>query len=140
MLLFASYGFNAVGLDISPTATEEAKKTQADLNLELKYPVKHAKEGRGEARFITADFFMDSFLSETHGSPEGDRKFDLIYDYTFLCALPPALRPTWAARMSTLLSPEGRLICMEYPLGKDPKTGGPPHGNRDAICWKIRKS
>lgn len=140
VLLFASYGFNAVGLDISPTATEEAKKTQADQDLEQKYPVKHVKEGRGEARFITADFFMDNFLSETHGSSESDRKFDLIYDYTFLCALPPALRPKWATRMSTLLSPTGRLICMEYPLGKDPKTGGPPHGNRTAFCRKVRIS
>lgn len=49
-------------------------------------------------------------------------------DYTFLCALPPSLRPQWAARMSQLLSPTGRLICVEFPLGKDPKLGGPPHG------------
>lgn len=127
-MLFSSYGFNAVGLDISPTATEEARKLQEDINLHQQYPVKNVQEGRGEARFITADFFMDNFLSESHGSPNGDRKFDLIYDYTFLCALPPAFRPKWSARMGELLSPAGRLICMEYPLGKDPKTGGPPHG------------
>lgn len=128
VLLFASYGFNAVGLDISPTASEEAKKFEASLDLDQQYPVANAREGRGEARFITADFFMDNFLSESHGSPDGDRQFDVIYDYTFLCALPPAMRPRWAARMSELLSTTGRLICMEYPLGKDPKTGGPPHG------------
>ena len=128
VLLFSSYGFNAVGLDISPTATEEALKVQADQGREQQYPVKNIQDGRGEARFITADYFMDNFLSETHGSPSSDRKFDLIYDYTFLCALPPALRPKWAARMSELLSPTGSLICMEFPLGKSPKLGGPPHG------------
>ena len=112
VLLFGSYGLNAVGLDISPTAVEEARKVQADQGREQQYPVKSIQDGRGEARFITADFFMNNFLSETHGTPQSDRKFDIIYDYTFLCALPPSLRPQWAARMTELLSPNGRLICM----------------------------
>jgi hypothetical protein len=30
--------------------------------------------------------------------------------------------------MSELLSPSGRLICLEWPLGKAPEEGGPPHG------------
>ena len=128
MLLFASYGFNAVGLDISPTATEEAQKVMDDQGREQRYPVQNIQNGRGEVRFITADFFMQNFLSETHGTTSSDRTFDLIYDYTFFCALPPTLRPKWAARMSELLSPTGRLICMEYPIGKSLKSGGPPHG------------
>jgi len=48
----------------------------------------------------------------------------------FLCALPPALRPSWAARQSSLLSPTGRLICLEFPTYKPPSTGGPP--------WALR--
>lgn len=58
VLLFSSYGFNAVGLDISPKAVEEARKVQADQGKEQQYPVKNIQDGRGEARFITADFFM----------------------------------------------------------------------------------
>lgn len=79
--------------------------------------------GRGETKFILSDFFKDEFFPETNGGG-----FDLIFDYTFLCALPPELRPPWAKRMSELLAPAGRLVCLEWPLGKDPKEGGPPHG------------
>lgn len=130
VLLFSSYGFNAVGLDAAPYAKEEALKLQQEQGKDQQYPVQNIQDGRGEVRFITGDFFSDNFLSETHGASGTDRRrdFDLIYDYTFLCALPPELRPKWAARMSKLLAPTGRLICIEYPLGKDPKTGGPPHG------------
>lgn len=39
--------------------------------------------------------------------------------------------------MSALLSPSGRLICMEYPLGKDPKTGGPPHGLESKVYEQL---
>ena len=58
VLLFSSYGFNAVGLDISPAAAEEAQKFKAEQGREQQYPVKNIQDGRGEARFITADFFM----------------------------------------------------------------------------------
>lgn len=44
----------------------------------------------------------------------------------FLSALPPSLRPAWAASMARLLSPTGRLICLEFPSNKEPSTGGPP--------------
>lgn len=95
---------------------------------EQHYSLKDTRNGRGEAKFILANFFVDGdFLSNTHPDTE-DRTFDLIYDQTFLCALDPSMRPKWAARMGELLSPSGHLICMEYPLGKDPKLGGPPHG------------
>jgi len=30
--------------------------------------------------------------------------------------------------MSELLAPEGFLVCLEWPLQKSPKEGGPPHG------------
>jgi hypothetical protein len=30
--------------------------------------------------------------------------------------------------MSQLLAKEGRLLCLEFPLYKDPKTQGPPFG------------
>ena len=94
--------------------------------------------GRGESHFICADFFKDAFLSKTHPGPAAEEKtFDLIYDYTFLCALPPALRPQWAARTSGLLSRNGHLITMQYPLGKDPAAGGPPHGLTQRLYTQL---
>lgn len=51
----------------------------------------------------------------------------------FFCAIPPSSRPKWAARMQQLLSrPNGRLVCLEFPTGKHPSTGGPPHS---AAFW-----
>ena len=44
----------------------------------------------------------------------------------FLCALPPLMRPKWSKRYNELLSPTGRLVCLEFPTYKDPSTGGPP--------------
>lgn len=67
--LFASYGFNAVGLDISPTSTEEARKIQNDIDLEFRYPVQDASAGRGEARFITGDFFGQSGFAPSASKP-----------------------------------------------------------------------
>ncbi len=36
-------------------------------------------------------------------------RFDLVYERTFLCALPPRLHAAYAARMADLLVPGGRL-------------------------------
>jgi len=40
----------------------------------------------------------------------------------------PAMRPDWAMRMSQLLapSPQGNLVCLEFPTTKDAAAGGPP--------------
>lgn len=39
--------------------------------------------------------------------------------------------------MAELLSPSGTLICVEFPLGKDPKLGGPPHGLQDELYDQL---
>lgn len=44
----------------------------------------------------------------------------------FLCALHPKVRRDWACRMSELLSPSGVLVCLEFPLFKEPHVRGPP--------------
>ncbi len=50
----------------------------------------------------------------------------------FFCAMEPAMRPAWAKRMSELLrqSPQANLICLEFPVTKPLKAGGPPYGVR----------
>ncbi|KAF1982753.1 S-adenosyl-L-methionine-dependent methyltransferase [Aulographum hederae CBS 113979] len=132
--LLASRGYDCTGVDVSEMAVERAGEVGGGEEVvggEGVYKV--AKVGRGKARFVVGDFFggKEGWRDgEGRGVEEGcGRKvggWDLIYDYTFLCALPPPLRPTWSRRISSLLSPTGILICLEFPTQKDPALGGPP--------------
>lgn len=139
VLLFASYGLNAVGLDAAPAAREAALRLLADPINTHHYPLMNTHAGQGEARIITGDFFSTNFLSETHGAtvPDGERTFDFIYDYNFLSIIPPVFRSKWAARMSQLLAPSGYLICIEFPLGKDPAADSPPHSLSSALYEQL---
>ncbi|KAI7233390.1 hypothetical protein KC330_g5425 [Hortaea werneckii] len=142
VLLLAAYGYDAYGLDTSTLAIQGAQELAQSPDRATKYPSNNPSgTGPGTATFLEADFFSDDFLTQTHSpttttttttgpeQPAEPKTFDLIYDYTFLCALPPALRPAWSKRMSQLLSPLGGiLICLEFPLKKPPSSGGPPHG------------
>ncbi|KAJ1503748.1 hypothetical protein HMI56_001973 [Coelomomyces lativittatus] len=65
--------------------------------------------------FRCVDFFSPTSFSET---------FDVVYDYTFLCALPLSLRPPWAQRMATLVRPGGTLVTLLFPIADH--TDGPP--------------
>lgn len=51
-----------------------------------------------------------------------------IADPSFLCALPPTLRPQWGQRMTELSknSPSTRLITLQFPLQGNPLPFGPP--------------
>ncbi|KAF2093759.1 S-adenosyl-L-methionine-dependent methyltransferase [Rhizodiscina lignyota] len=124
-LLLASFGYDVCGLDASETVIRKCKENAEQSADKPEYAVRDAQTGKGSVTFIYGDFFSnDWFGNITGGIGHG---FDLIFDYTFLCALPLALRPKWARRMSELLSPEdGHLICLEYPTTKAPSTGGPP--------------
>jgi len=128
VLLLASFGYDAVGLDGSETAIDECKKLAQEEG--DKYPLQSGAETRGSITFLTGDFFKNDWETiEQQG--ELKEPYDLIYDYTFLCALPPDTRPSWALRISELLSTSGRLVCLEFPLYKDPSTGGPPYALRE---------
>ncbi|KXT01097.1 hypothetical protein AC579_6762 [Pseudocercospora musae] len=135
VLLLASLGYDAYGVDGSETALGEAKKVQAmSVDSEV-YAVHDANVGRGESKFILGDFFKDEFLQDTKGAD-----FDVVFDYTFLCALHPEMRPKWASRMRDMLSPSGHLVCLQWPLGKDPKEGGPPHALTNELYVELFKS
>ncbi|KAI9711352.1 MAG: hypothetical protein M1812_007201 [Candelaria pacifica] len=124
VLLLASFGYDAYGLEVSASAVEMAEKVAKEKGNE--YEIRHEEVGRGTVRYIVGDFFKDEWLKEI--KVEG--KFELIYDYTFLCALPPSMRPAWALRTAQLLalSLHSNLICLEFPTYKAPSTGGPPFG------------
>ncbi|KAK0107046.1 hypothetical protein ONS95_003757 [Cadophora gregata] len=120
VLLLSAFGYDAYGLEISSKALEEARKVEAEMSGKGVYAAREGVE-RGEVHWITGDFF-----EEGDGGVLGGEKFDLIYDYTFLSALPPVMRPAWSKRFVDLLAPEGRLVCVEFPTYKPPSTGGPP--------------
>ncbi len=75
------------GLDISPKAVENAKHLIAKTNLPENFSSKITLD--------VGDFF----------AVQG--QYHLIFDYTFLCALPPIMRKDWAKTMSKILHPDG---------------------------------
>ncbi|KAG9243255.1 thiol methyltransferas-like protein [Calycina marina] len=122
VLLLSAWGYDAYGLDFSPTAIERAKELEKEVD--GKGPHYETQQGvtKGKVVWVTGDFFKDDFLEVV----DGENKFDLIYDYTFLSALNPSMRPAWSSRYNELLAPTGKLICLEFPTYKPPSTGGPP--------------
>ena len=102
---------NDAGIEISQVAVDAARDRLAML------PSSH-QPPQGSARFQLASFF--EMCSETE-----DVKFDFIYDYTFLCALDPSMRKTWASKMSDLVKPGGELLTLIFPISEE-REGGPP--------------
>ncbi|CAG8599984.1 6958_t:CDS:2 [Acaulospora morrowiae] len=101
---FANKKRHMTGLDLSETVIDEAKMIQAEL-----------KFSEETTTFQAGDFFNFEI---------SEGKFQLVYDYTFLCALPPTLRQSWGTRMSEIISPGGILIALMYPISNH--TDGPP--------------
>ncbi|CAG8906301.1 unnamed protein product [Penicillium egyptiacum] len=124
VLLLASFGFDAYGLEYSAAAIDACKKEEKD-NASW-YRVRDQTVGTGKVTWIQGDFFDNAWLQKINVPLNG---FDIIYDYTFFCALDPSMRPKWALRQTQLLSPSpaGNLICLEFPRHKDPQSPGPPY-------------
>lgn len=82
---FHERGWEVLAIDYSPAAVERARQMLGLL----------------ADKVLPADFFTHDF---------GGRKFDVIYERTFLCSLPPERWPAYAQRMVELLQPGGKLI------------------------------
>lgn len=95
---FAELGHEVVAIDFSDAAIEETLARLRGLT----------------ASVSKADFFTLA-----------DSGFDLIYERTFLCALPRRLWPQWAGRMAELVRPAG-LIAGFFFFDDNPR--GPPFG------------
>lgn len=76
VLLLASYGYDAYGLEISESAIQRCEDEKKENG--GKYTAKDEKIGSGKTKFIVGDFFSDSWMKEVDGAG----KFELIYDYT----------------------------------------------------------
>ncbi|RKF61045.1 putative thiol methyltransferase 2 [Erysiphe neolycopersici] len=122
--LLAAHGYDTFGLEISETALTEARNLEKNVkHTELSQMTDSVKD-KGNIEWVAGDFFDIKSLENAGNNGQ----FDLIYDYTFLCALHPSMRSTWSKRMTELLAPNGRLVCIEFPTYKPHSTGGPPWG------------
>lgn len=98
---FAEAGYDVTAVDFSPPAVERARALVGP---------------RLADTVIEGDFFKHEFA----GAP-----FDLVYERTFLCALPPDRWREIVRRTAVLLKPGGTLVGI-YFFGE--KDDGPPFG------------
>jgi SAM-dependent methyltransferase len=96
---FAEHGDDVLGIDFSDAAIEAARRTLGEL----------------AGRVRKADFF----------ALDDAQPFDLVYERTFLCALPPRERLRWARRIAELVRAGGLLAGFFY-YGDGER--GPPFG------------
>jgi len=77
VLLLASFGYDAYGLEYSDKAVENCKQEQVQNG--DKYPARNPAIGAGNITFVQGDFFEDAWLEKLGLSRHS---FDLIYDHT----------------------------------------------------------
>ena len=82
---FHAAGYDVSAIDFSPAAVDQARRVLGPL----------------AERVILGDFFTHDF---------GQRRFDLIYERTFLCSMTPSRWPEYVNRTGDLLLPGGKLI------------------------------
>jgi len=104
---FAERGDEVLGIDFADAALERARKTL----------------GKFADRVRKADFFA-----------LGEAPFDLVYERTFLCALPRRLWPQWGERIPTMVRPGGLLAGFFF---FDDNERGPPFGIKDARLHEL---
>lgn len=117
-----------IGLDLSPTSLQRAT---AVLQQEFEtFPV------QTDVQLIQGDYFVNPQAWKLHqrfgkavetDQGENGIQFDLLFDYTFFCALPLALREAWGRTTAELLHDDGRLLTFMFPVVDAPKDQGPPY-------------
>lgn len=102
-----------VGLDISDSAVKKATEWSSSL------------PNANNFTFLVADFF----------SWQPTKLFDLIFDYTFFCAINPCMRSAWAQKIRDCLKPDGELITLIYLISC--QDGGPPYNTSVADYEEV---
>lgn len=95
-----------IGLDLAQHAVARFEALREEAGV----PPEHAQ-------MVRADFF----------EWEPDAPVDLVWDYTFLCALEPDRRGEWARRMDRILGPAGELVTLIFPMREGDPAQGPPY-------------
>jgi len=109
---FHRAGHEVTGIDFSPIAIARVRKALPELS----------------KRIILGDFFRHNF---------GATRFDVVYERTFLCSLPPKLWKSYAQRVAHLLRPKGTLAGIFFygeesdppPFPLDPSTASEIFGD-----------
>lgn len=92
VFLFAAFGYDAYGLEGSPSALKACEAFKKEAEGKEEYKIRDEKAGRGSVNLVLGDFFSKEWEKETgsEGNVDGEVKFDVIYDYTvsfnLLCA------------------------------------------------------
>jgi SAM-dependent methyltransferase len=98
---WARAGHEVVAVDFAPTAAARARRLAQEADVGL--------------RVIEADVLdLSPHLSGT---------FDLVWEHTCFCALPPERRAAWVAATANALRPGGRVVALLWNHGRP---GGPP--------------
>ena len=97
--LLGNAGWDVTAIDFSPAAVDAARRNLGPLG----------------SKVVQADFFQF----------QPPQPLELIYERAFLCALPPAMRETIAARWAELL-PAGGLLAGYFFIAET--RSGPPFG------------
>jgi SAM-dependent methyltransferase len=91
----AKAGCTVTGLDLAPSSVPLAKRLADDESLEIDYSV--------------ADFLSD----------EPYQLFDLVFEHTLFCAIPPARRDDYVQALRRWLKPSGRYLAVNYMITDD---------------------
>jgi hypothetical protein len=103
--LTLSSRFSTTAVDLSSTACEEASKWLS------------TQDGGSDVKVTCGDFFNLDV-----------EPVDVIWDCTFLCALDPSVRSSWASKTASLLKDSGELVTLVFPISADrPPNVGPPY-------------
>ena len=100
VMTLAKLGFDVVAIDIAPSAIENLRTMLDKENL--------------NAELVLGDFF--------EWNP--NEKFDVIFEQTSLCALPPELWQQYEKQLGEWLKPQGKLLAAFMQTGRK---GGPPY-------------
>lgn len=106
---FAQHGHIVTAIDISAKAIEEAKKLYPET---------------ANLKYVQADVF--SYKAPNEG-------YDLIWDHTFYCAIPPEQRNQLVKAWQNLLNDEGKLAGVFFSMFKP---DGPPYGGSE---WELQQ-
>ncbi len=105
---WAAAGFDAVGLDIAPSAIQLAREKTKAAGL--------------AARFELVDFLQ----------AEPPSRFDWLFEHTLFCAIDPVERDDYGRAVLRWLKPAGQYLAVNY-LIPDPE--GPPFGTTRDEQW-----
>jgi len=123
-----------VGVEYAPTAAAVAGAYVAENVAAIAAATGAGSVSAAEVRH--GDFF--ALRREDFPGP-----ITLVYDYTFLCALPIERRREWAAQMGALAADGALLVTLQYPMVPYPLgsaedlTRGPPFQLSHALYYDL---